>query len=181
MPFGGSMSLVIYKDGLLVGDRQGSRYVASFDMIRDVKKLYKSKCGRIVLAVTGQVLTDEDLQEAFAFFLNSVTDHHYRHLDLDYDNRYSEDDAKRMGMTGRHFMIMTRTHIFAVESGMLMDLSNEPWYATGSGQVMADIFLTSGMSPQKTIEAVAKITPEINKRFTVMHQSKLKPLIKEVV
>lgn len=181
MPFGGYMSLVIYKDGLLVGDRHGSRYVASFDMVRDVVKLYKSKCGRIALAVTGQVLTDEDLQKAFDFFINSVTDYHYRHLDLDYNNRYAEEDALRMGMTGRHFMIMTRSHIFAVEAGMLIDLSNEPWYATGSGQVMADIFLTAGYSPQKTIENVSKINQEVSKRFTLINQATLKPLIKEVV
>lgn len=174
------MSLVIYKGGVLAGDVCGSRYVASFEMARNIKKLYKSKCGRLVLGITGQILTDEDLKAAFEFFLNAVTDHHYRHLDLDYDDAFSEVDAHRMGMTLRHFMIMTRTHIFTVEAGRLLDVSQEPWYASGNGQVMADVFLNHGLSAQKTIEAVSKLSSEVSHRFNVIQQHTLKALIKEV-
>jgi hypothetical protein len=180
MPFGGYMSLVIYKDGVLVGDTRGFRHVAAFDMIRDLKKVYKSKCGRIALGITGQALTNEDLQTAFEFFLNALTDHHYRQFDLDYNGNFTDEECTRLGMEQRHFLVMTKSHIFTVENGKLTDISQEPWYCSGNGVILADVFLTAGLSPQKTIEAVAKLTPEISSRFNIIQQHSLKPLITEV-
>lgn len=180
MPFGGYMSLVIYKDGTLVGDNRGSRYIAAFGMIREIKKVHKSKCGRIALGVTGSVFTPDELQIAFEFLLNAVIDHHYRHADLDYTGQFKPEVGERIGMSHRQFIVMTATHVFAVEDNRLIDVTREPWYCSGNGVIMADIFLNHGLSPQKTIEAVAKLSSEVGSRFNVAQQHTLKPLIKEV-
>lgn len=174
------MSLVIYKDGVLAADKQGARKQASFDLVRPIKKTFKSKCGRLAIGVTGTYFSDKDLPLLFEFLLGAVINHHYRCDNPEYTNELGDEGKLRINQNSQHVIVMTRTHVFTVEENQLVDVSEEPWYISGNGVILADVFLTHGLSAQKTIEAVAKQTYEVSKAFSFIQQDSLKPLINKV-
>lgn len=174
------MTLVVYRDGILAGDRRGSRNAVGFELIRDMQKVFVSKCRRLAVAVAGEGIHDKDLPAVMEFFLGSLTDHYYREQDMDYLQEYTMDDAIRMRMTNRHYLLMTQDRVFVINEGKLVDLEGEPWYCIGNGLIMADIFLTDGMGAVKTIKEVAKLSLEVGSTFNRVEQALLKPLIKKV-
>ncbi|ANH52157.1 hypothetical protein FDJ23_gp056 [Erwinia phage vB_EamM_Desertfox] len=180
MPYGGVMSLLIYTDGLLIGDRRGTRNAEHERFIRDMKKTHVSKCKRLALGVVGEEIHPTDLPKVMTFFINSLTDHYHREHDVGYAHSYSEEESLVAGLENRRFILMTADRAFIINFGSLTEITHEPWYCSGNGMAMADVFLTAGMSPGKVIEAVAKLNLEVGHSFTRVEQSRLKPLIKKV-
>lgn len=178
MPESLKMSIIIFKGGVLVGDRNlmANEY-GNTTAVGRMQKVHRSPCGAIAIAVVGDDRPKERTEQLIAFLVSILRRHTLEIGDSVFVGSIVVDISPLLDLDRNSIIILTKEHAYIPLDGQLVPVGPNHHVAHGTGHAAAHLAIANGLDAVGAIELALKVMCVPDRSYDIVRQSELCDLI----